>query len=366
MEKLNPWGNDLVQDYDKLFSEFGLQKLSPELLKTLSESKSFRRGLIFAHRDFDKFALAAQAGKKTAVITGIKPSSDFHLGSKMTAEEIIFLQRKFKSKLFYAIADLEAYADNGISLEQSHENAIDNVADLLALGLDEKNAFVYKQSQNINVSNLAQLSAKKVTLATLESLYGHQNLGLYMAVLTQVGDILQPQLKEFGGPKQVVVPVGIDQDPHIRLSRDIAVKFQGEYGFSPPAATYHQFFRALNGETKMSKRDPMNVLTLNDSAEAVEKKVKNALTGGRATAEEQRRLGGEIKKCVVYELMKFHFQEDDKKLDEMYKECTTGKILCGECKLKRIPEISAFLKKHQEKKKKMRKKAEKMLEKNAK
>lgn len=359
MPELNPWGNDLVGDYGHLFKEFGLQRVDDELLKKIgTDYRGFRRGLVFAHRDLNKFCEA----KKTAVMTGIKPSSDFHLGSKMTAEEIIFFQKRFKSRVFYAIADLEAYADNGLSLDECTKNAIDNVADLLALGLDDKNTFFYRQSNNVHVSNLAHMFSKKTTLATLESLYGHQNLSLYFSALTQAADILAPQLEAFGGPKSVVVPVGVDQDPHIRLTRDLAAKFDKEYGFVIPSATYHKFFRALNGETKMSKRDPMNVLTMNDTLEIAAKKVSRALTGGRSTVEEQKKIGAEPHKCVVYELMQFHFYDDDSDLKEMYSDCVGGKKMCGECKLIRIKAIQEYLKKHQEKKKKLQGKAEEIVE----
>ncbi|MCX6767250.1 MAG: tryptophan--tRNA ligase, partial [Candidatus Micrarchaeota archaeon] len=264
-ERINPWGDDLVKDYDGLFKEFGLQHVDEKLLRRLKRrNRLFRRGIVFAHRDFDKFLDAAAAGKKSAVMSGIKPSGEFHLGSKMTAEEIVFIQNELKAKAFYCVADLEAYADNGMPVDKGAEVAVDNVADLLALGLDEKNAVVYKQSEQKIVSNLAFLFSRKTTLNTLEALYGHQNLGLYQSVLVQAGDILHPQLNTFGAYHNVVVPVGIDQDPHIRFTRDIAYKFRDELGFSLPAATYHKTFRALNGEAKMSKRDPMNMLTLSD------------------------------------------------------------------------------------------------------
>lgn len=361
-KELDPWSNQLVSDYDYLFNEFGLQRMSPALVKALSGHRLYRRGIVFAHRDLDKFVAAADAGKKSAVMTGIKPSSEFHLGSRMTAEQIIYLQKTFGSKVFYAIADVEAYADNGLSFEDSHHNAVDNVADLLALGLDADNTFVYKQSQNMHVTNLANIFARKTTLNTLEALYGHQNLALYLAVLTQAGDILAPQLEAFDGPKNVVVPVGIDQDPHIRFTRDLAEKFREEFGFIAPAATFHKFFRALNGETKMSKRDPLGVMTLNDTPELLKKKLANTLTGGRATAEEQRRLGAEPEKCVVFELMQYHFYDDDADLKAMEQDCRSGKLLCGECKAIRLKHIQEIYKKHQDRKKKLLPKAEKLLE----
>ncbi len=362
-EKIDPWGNELLADYEKLFTEFGMKYIDDPILERIkNKNRLFRRGIVFAHRDFDKFLNAVGKKEPVAAMSGIKPSSEFHFGSKMTAEELVFLQKEFGAKVFYAVANLEAYADNGLSLEESRKNAINNVADLLALGLDPKNAYIYEQSEQKEVMNLAYLFARRTTMATLQALYGDRNIGLYFATLTQSGDILLPQLKEFGGPKEVVVPVGIDQDPHIRLCRDLAVKFPQEYKFKLPGATYHKFMRSLNGESKMSKRDPMNMLSLGDDPELAYKKVTAAFTGGRSTTEEQRRLGGEIEKCVIFELYTFHFEDDDKKLKERYKACTTGKLLCGECKGECAKRARDYVKAHQEKRKKLIPKAKEILE----
>jgi len=362
-DRINPWADDLITNYDGLFKEFGLQHFDDKILRRIKrKNRLLRRGMVFAHRDFDKFLDAAGAGKKSAVMSGIKPSGVFHLGSKMTAEEIVFIQREFGAKAFYCVADLEAYADNGMPLEAAAGVAVDNVADLLALGLDEKNAVAYKQSESKTVSNLAFLFSKKTTLATLEALYGHQNLGLYQSVLVQAGDILHPELKETGGFKNVVVPVGVDQDPHIRFTRDLAYKFREEFGFVLPASTYHKTFRALNGESKMSKRDPMNMLTLGDEPEQAKKKVMHVFTGGRATVEEQKRLGGEYDKCVNAELDWMHFEEDDAAVAERRRKCLSGEIMCGECKAQVAEKVAAFLKAHAERKKKLLPRAKKMLE----
>ncbi len=362
--EMDPWGSELV-DYSKLFSEFGMQRMDEggveKAVQILNRSRLFRRGIIFAHRDFGKFIGDWENGKPIVAMSGIKPTGEFHLGSKLTADELIFMQKSFGAKIFYSVADLEAYADNGQALSESNKNAVLNVADLLALGLDPKNAHVYRQSEKKEVLRLANLFARKTTMATLKAIYGERGIAIYLSVLNQAGDILLPQLPEFGGPKSVVVPVGADQDPHIRFTRDIAQKFEEEFGFKVPCATFHKFFRSLNGETKMSKRDQMNVMTLSDDEGMLKKKIANALTGGRATAEEQKKLGGEISKCVIYELMLFHFYEDDSELKKMHEDCTGGKILCGECKKMRLEAISRWLKAHQEKKKKNITKAESML-----
>lgn len=359
MGMIDPWASEQQLDAAKLMEEFGMSPFTPALSSKLSGFLLAKRGGILAHRELDLWLSDAEKGKPVAVMSGIKPSSEFHLGSKLTAQELIYYQKKFGAKVFYAIADLEAFADNGLTLEQSHETAVSNVADLLALGLDEKNAHVYKQSRERRVMNAAFIYSKRATPAMLSAIYGQRNYALYFSALVQVADILLPQHKDFGGPKRTLVPVGLDQDPHIRFSRDIAFKEK----LVLPCATYHATMRGLRGETKMSKRDPSSTLMLSDSQEAAKKKLMSAFTGGRATAEEQRKLGGEIDKDVLFELARFHFVEDDSQLEEMKQDMESGRLLTGEYKQKWIPHILAWLKKHQERKKEMLPRARKLLEK---
>jgi len=256
---------------------------------------------------------------------------------------------------------LEAYADNGLTLEQTHDTAISNVADLLALGLDEKNAHIYKQSEEKRVMQMAYFYSRRATPSMLQAIYGERNYSLYFAALTQIGDIMLPQHPDFGGAKRVVVPVGVDQDPHIRLARDIAFKEK----LLQPAATYHRIMKNLKGGEKMSKRDPSATLSLSDSPEVARKKLMSAFSGGRDTAEEQKKHGGNPDIDVLYEIMKFHFIEDDALLEEMRQDMATGRLLTGEYKQKWTPYVLEWLKAHQSKKKEMLPKARKILEKAA-
>ncbi|MGB9827178.1 MAG: tryptophan--tRNA ligase, partial [Thermosphaera sp.] len=69
-------------------------------------------------------------------------------------------------------------------------------------------------------------------------------------------------------------------------------------------------------------------------------------TGGRATAEEQRRLGGEPWKCTVYEMYLYHLLYDDEKLKEVYDDCVSGRILCGQCKRKALDLLLERIREH--------------------
>ncbi len=105
---IDPFGNSVVTDYSKLFTEFGVKPIDKNILDRIKHPSRFlRRGIDFAHVDFDKFLDAFEDKKPIAVMTGIKPTNNFHLGSKITAEKMVFFQKEFKAKVFYAIADLK-------------------------------------------------------------------------------------------------------------------------------------------------------------------------------------------------------------------------------------------------------------------
>ncbi|HXY56224.1 MAG TPA: tryptophan--tRNA ligase [Nitrososphaerales archaeon] len=349
MEKdtLDPWGTSAVKNYERLQSEFGIAPVGPLVKRFKKPSPHMSRGIDFGQRDLALIADAVENNKPYAVMSGIKPDGAFHLGNKMTADDMIYFQSlSKKAKVYYAIADVEAYADNGISFAESSKTALRNVADMLALGLDPEKAVVYKQSEEIRVMKLSTIFSKGVTNNMLKAIYGERQIGLYMSALVQAGDILMPQLPEFGGPKPVLVPVGADQDPHIRLTRDLAVRYQSDFGFIPPSAVYHRLELALTGGYKMSKRVPESGFTLDDSAVEASRRVRIAFTGGRDTVEEQRRLGGRADVCPVYDLYRFHFAHDDEHVKLVYHECTEGIRLCGECKQEAIGLVKGFLEEH--------------------
>lgn len=343
---IDPWGSTAIESYERLFEEFGIQRMG-DLMDKLPYKPSFiRRGIIFGHRDFERIIEAINKKQTFAVMSGIKPTGPLHVGAILTLREIVFFQ-KLGGTAFYCIADIEAYEDNGIPLEESEKIALDNLLDALALGLDPSRAYIYRQSKENDVKDLAFIFARSVTLSTIEAIYGVRHMGLYMSALVQAGDILLPQLKRFGGPKPTVVPVGVDQDPHIRLCRDLAHKFRDKFGFIPPSATYHMLIKGLDGSPKMSKRNPMSYFTLTEDIDSITYKLKNAFTGGKPTAKEQKMLGGEPEKCPIFDLYKFFFIEDDKKLLEIYWKCKNGEMLCGEDKAFAIEIITSFIRDHQ-------------------
>ncbi len=364
-DRLDPWGTSSIKDYSRLQSEFGIEPVAPLVTRFKKPSPHVSRGIDFGQRDLGRVLDAVDNNKPYAVMSGIKPDGAFHLGNKMTADDMIYFQSlSKKAVVYYAIADVEAYADNGLSFSETSKTAIRNVADILALGLDPDQAVIYKQSEEMRVMRMSTVFSRGVTNNMLKAIYGERQIGLYLSALVQAGDILMPQLPDLGGPKPVLVPVGADQDPHIRLARDLANRYHTEFKFVPPSAIYHRLELALTGGYKMSKRVPESGFTLDDSPTEAARRVRVAFTGGRDTVEEQRRLGGRRQICPVYDLYPFHFAKDDEHVQLVYNECTKGIRLCGECKQEAAGLVKAFLEDHHKKRDSLMNDAKELLEKS--
>jgi tryptophanyl-tRNA synthetase len=181
-----------------------------------------------------------------------------------------------------------------------------------------------------------------------------------VAALLQASDMYHPQLKEFEGkPVPTFIPVGIDQDPHIRIARDMARKFDKK--MIPISSTYHLFMPGLGGG-KMSSSDPNSFIALTDSAKEVEMKIKKyAFSGGQATLEEHRAKGGNPDVDVSFQYLKMFFESSDEKLKEIEEDYRSGKLLTGELKQYLIDKINKFLADHQKKREKAKKLVDKFI-----
>lgn len=349
---LDPWTADSF-DYDKIIKQFGIADFQDELKKIKDPHRLMRRGIIFGQRDFDKIIKLINLNEPFALVTGMMPSGPMHIGHKMVIDQLIWYHNH-GAKLSIPIADLEAYAARGISFEKGKKIAVDEyLTNYIALGLDltSDDVDVYLQSQNRLLHDLTFRASLKANFNELKAIYGFTpstNLAHVNAPLTQVADILIPQTEENGGPINTVVPVGIDQDPHIRLTRDITSKLKEELGFITPSSTYHRFLTGLTGD-KMSSSKPKTAIYLNDETKDAVKKLKSAKTGGRESLQEQKEKGGQPNQCVIFEMLLYHLIDDDKKLEEIREQCMDGTLLCGVCKNMTSELLEAFLDKHHEK-----------------
>ena len=430
---IDPWGSSQSTDYSRIIEKFGLSSMEGVSLD--SPSRLHRRGIVFAHRDLNMVLEAKRLGSPFGVLTGLMPSGKMHLGHSMVIDQVKWFQEQ-GGDVTIAVADLESTATRCISLADGRKIAREEyVAYYAALGLDPDKTTVYFQSQRNVVQKLGFQLGKRTNLSELEAIYGFDgstNLAHVQAPLVQAGDILHPQLEEYGGLRPIVVPVGIDQDPHLRLTRGLAAKTNwfnvsdakmglqvgvsvqdenasvmgvepsgrvnkdvqkqvfsrivdaisglgfsdiisnpkhgtvnipsatgndkgairiallalerqmGGMGLLAPSSTYHRFAVGMTGD-KMSSSKPKTTLFLGDDIATAEKKIKKSFSGGQATIEEHRRLGGDPDKDVAYQYMMYFFEEDDSFLEEINQGYRAGKILAGEMKQMCIERATEWL-----------------------
>ena len=221
--RIDPWSSQQSTDYSRIRDEFGLSSI--EGMPIPNPSMLHRRGIIFAQSDLDVVLDSARRRDPFGVLTGLMPSGRMHLGHSMVIEQVKWFQSQ-GADVTIAVADLEAHATRGMSLDDCRSTALkEYVLNYAALGLESDSTSVYFQSRRPIVQRIGFTLGKRTNLSEMESIYGFQgetNLAHIQAPLVQVGDILHPQFEEFGGLRPIVVPVGVDQDPHIRLTRDLA------------------------------------------------------------------------------------------------------------------------------------------------
>jgi tryptophanyl-tRNA synthetase len=363
---INPWEVSGDIDYDKLIKEFGISPLK-QLPDIFEKNALFRRKIVFAHRDIQRILDAIKNKKKFVMMTGLMPTGKLHLGHLLLAQQMIFYQ-KLGAKIYIAVADLEAYNARGQSLEESRKIAIEQyITNYIALGLEPKNCEIYFQSERSKNSEkanayyrLQNLLARYATFNEFKAVYGEISPGKMVSSLLQASDMLHSQLPEFEKTCPVIIPVGIDQDPHIRLARDISKKIK-DFDFVQLSSTYHLFMPGLGGG-KMSSSDSNSFIALTDSPKEVEMKIKKyAFSGGKDTLEEHRKKGGNPDVDVSYQYLKFFFEPDDEKLQKIHDDYKSGKMLTSELKMILIEKINTFLKEHQKKREFAKKQIDKFL-----
>ncbi len=218
------------------------------------------------------------------LISGIKPTGHMHLGNYLGAiKNWVELQDQYSCSFF--IADLHSLTIK-ISKEDLQKQTFDLAIDLLALGINPKKSFLFKQSEVVGHTELAWIfnclvpvpELERMTQFKDESLRHPENVnaGLLTYPSLQAADILL-YLAEF-------VPVGEDQVQHLELTRVLARKFNNRYGhFFPeikPVLSPARRLMSLNDSAKkMSKSlGEASYIAIADDPETISKKIKKAVT----------------------------------------------------------------------------------------
>ncbi|BCS90691.1 MAG: tryptophan--tRNA ligase [Candidatus Micrarchaeota archaeon] len=322
----------LEEDKDKLILSFGASKI--EDLKDKPDLKFFRNGALTSHRDFDKFYTALRNKEKSALVTGLNASGVFHLGHTVVFDTALFFQKEYGLNLYFPISDDESYVARKIeSQEIGLRNALRIVKEALAYGFDPDKTFFVIDQIYTNVYNMAIKLSRAINITTVKAIYDYKdsdNIGLTFYPAVQSAHVLLPQTI---GIKNVLVPIGLDEDTHLRACRDIAEKF----GYEKPSVLHIRFLPGVDGQ-KMSKSKGNAIYILNDSLEDIKRKIMHAFSGGRPTVEEHRKLGGVPEIDIAYIYLKYLFY-DKEQGEQLYKEYKSGKLLSGDIKKMLYEEI---------------------------
>lgn len=361
---VTPWDVSGLVDYDKLIEKFGSHPISPELLVKFEQVTGkrphvfLRRGIFFSHRDLSTLLDRYVAGDKFYIYTGRGPSSSaMHLGHLVPFLFTKYLQDVFDAPVVIQLTDDEKFlfskSNPSLPLEQFQELAFENAKDIIAVGFDPENTFMFTDTAYIshlypNVLKIQRL----VTYNQARAIFGFcdsDNIGKHGFPAVQAAPAFSSSFPDIFGPNSdylCLIPCAIDQDPYFRMTRDVSPRLNRR----KPALIHSKFFPALQGDnTKMSSSAKETAVFLDDSANAIKKKInKHAFSGGRDTVEEHREKGGNCDIDISYRYLTF-FLEDDDRLEEIRQAYSSGQMLSGDIKKCLIDVLQPLVAEHQRK-----------------
>ncbi len=290
--------------------------------------------------------------KVNRVLQGMRPTGKLHLGNYLgTAKGMLLLQEDPSFETLYMVADLHGIT-TPFNAKTINSDAKSVILDYLAVGLDPDKSAIFMQSDLADLhTQLAFYFSSVVTVARMQHLptfkekVKQHSENVTMALLNypllMAADILLY--------KASMVPVGLDQEPHMEVTREIARKMNDMYGLDFPEPqrlkSKGEYIPSLLGEGKMSKSVEGSYISLTDDLETIKKKLASAPTdSGRGDS--VPKVGG------VANLLKFVelFQGEEKRKDYELKYVNEG-LRYGDVKSELAEAIYEELKPIQERRK---------------
>ncbi|HVT01542.1 MAG TPA: tryptophan--tRNA ligase [Patescibacteria group bacterium] len=227
---------------------------------------------------------------KTRVLSGIRATGRLHLGNYLGAVKgMLSLQDNPEQETFYMVADIHTIT-TPYRVEELRRNRREVVLDYLAAGLDPEKSVIFLQSDVSEHLELAFYLSSVATVAKMQHLPTykdkvkqypeHATMALLNYPLLMAADILIY--------KASLVPVGLDQEPHLEIAREIARRMNKDYGINFPEpkrfATKGEYVPSLAGTGKMSKSVEGSYINLTDSLDDIKKALAHVVTdSGRGT-----------------------------------------------------------------------------------
>jgi tryptophanyl-tRNA synthetase len=272
-------------------------------------------------------------GKKR-VLSGMRPTGPLHLGNLHGAlANWISMQDDYEC--FFFIADWHALTTDYEATESIKENIHAVFLDWLSVGLSPEKCTLFVQSYQKEHAELFLILSMITPLPWLERnpTYKEQMAQLENKDLTTFGFLGYPVLQaaDIIMYKANGVPVGIDQAPHVELTREIARRFNHFYGdiFPAPETILTETSKILGLDRRKMSKSYNNAIFLSDPPEVIQQKVSQMITDPQRA---RRSDPGNPDVCNVFT---FHtLYSDEETIQRVDAECRKAEIGCVECKEK--------------------------------
>ena len=239
------------------------------------------------------------------VLSGIQPTGNLHLGNYLGAiRNWVAMQDAMDSdsRCFFFLADMHS-----ITVHETREQRLANVRDmaaaLVACGIDPDRSVLFNQARVPAHAELCWLLNGTARIGWLNRMTQFKDksgknregasIGLFVYPVLQAADVLLYQATH--------VPVGEDQKQHLELTRDIAIKFNADFGVDlftlPDPIIPKETARIMSlrdGSAKMSKSDPsdMSRINLTDDSDTILQKIRKAKTDAEPLPDDPAALEG--------------------------------------------------------------------------
>ncbi len=285
------------------------------------------------------------------IVSGMRPTGRLHLGHLHGAlRNWVRLQNE--RRCFFFVADWHALTTDPEHTSKIQANSIEMVTDWLAAGLDPKRAVIFRQSAIKEHAELHLLlsmitptpwllrnptvkeQARDLGLLATddEAEVAKLNYGLLGYPVLQAADVLIY--------KAAGVPVGVDQAPHIELTREIARRFNNYYGdvFLEPEALLTEVAKVPGTDGRKMSKSYNNAVFLSDTPEEIDAKLSRMMTDPRRV---RRTDPGEPNDCPAFNLHRIYCTPDE--IEYVTKGCRTAGIGCLDCKKVMIKHVISDL-----------------------
>ncbi len=298
---------------------------------------------------------------KKRLVSGMRPTGKLHIGHALGAlDNWLKLQEEYES--FFIIVDWHALTTHYKDVSRLQDDIREVLLDYLAYGVDPNKAVLYLQSLVPEVAELHLLMSMIVPVARLERVPSYkdqiQQLGKEIATYGFLGYPLLMTC-DIIAYKAQVVPVGQDQIPHLELAREVVRKFHSLYNVElfpepQPLLTQAPYIPGWDGR-KMSK-SYNNAIYLSDEPDEIAAKVRKYIT------DPQKVRKGDPGRPEVCNVFTLHKALNNPELEEIERNCRSGKLGCVQCKANLAKLIADRFAPFREKRKELESKSKEALE----